>query len=79
MQIGTDIQGRPWLTFEAAQAGRIVTFDGDFTCVRKGARRVLHKSPNGLYFRCKCGTHLLDGQVDFGGGRFYVGVYPASA
>lgn len=78
MKIGTDMQGKPYLTFDQARAGRSVTFDGDFDCVRKSYRRRLHKSPNGLYFRCDCGTHLLDGQEDFGGGRFYVGVYPVA-
>lgn len=79
MRTGTDLQGRSWLTFDQAKAGRSVTFDSDFTCVRKGYRRQLRNSPNGLYFKCDCGTHLLDGQEDFDGGRFYVGVYPATA
>jgi len=75
--LGTDLQGRPYLTFAQARAGVSVTLDGDFTCARKGARKLLRKSSDGLYFRCDCGAHLLDGQEDFGGGKFYVGVYPA--
>jgi hypothetical protein len=78
MKIGVDRQSRLYLTFDQAKAGRSVSFDGDFDCVRKGDRRRLRKSPSGLYFRCDCGTHLLDGQEDFDGGRFYVGVYPAT-
>ena len=76
-KIGADLQGRRYLTFEEARAGRSVTLDGDFTCARKGQRKLLRKSPSGLWFRCDCGTHLLDGQEDFDGGRFYVGIYPS--
>lgn len=78
MQTGTDKQRRAYLTFDQAQAGVVVTFDGDFTCVARGVRQELRKSPDGLYFRCNCGSHLLDGQEDFDGGRFYVGVYPVA-
>lgn len=77
MRNGTDLQGRHYLTFGEAKAGLAVTVDGDFTCIRKGSRKLLRKRPNGLWFRCDCGVHLLDGQADFDGGRFYVGVYLA--
>lgn len=75
---GTDRQGRAYLTFEQAKAGRAVTFDGDFTCVRKGAVRKLRKSPKGLWFHCTGCTHLIEAQIDFDGGRFYVGLYPVA-
>lgn len=77
MRVGTDTNGRPYLTFKQAKAGRSVRLDGGFHCVRnKGAARQLRKGPSGLWFKCACGTHLLDGQADFDGGQFYVGVYP---
>jgi hypothetical protein len=73
----TDIKGRKYLTFKQARAGIKVELDGDFTCARKGSKKLLRKSPNGLWFRCDCGSHLLDGQEEYNGGKCYVGLYPS--
>jgi hypothetical protein len=74
---GTDLQGRKYLTFAEAKAGRSVILDGDFTCAKRGARKILRKSHRGLWFRCDCGKHYIEGQEDFDGGEFYVGLYRA--
>lgn len=80
---GVDLQGRRYLTFTQAQAGTPITVDGDFDCVRKGIQRVLIRDRRNLkgqqlWFRCDCERHYLDGQADFYGGRFYVGIYPVT-
>lgn len=80
MSSPTDLQGRPWLTFTEAKPGTAITFDGDFTCIKKGAVRTAQRDTTKprfcqLWFRCNCGRHYLDGQKDFDGGKFYVGIY----
>lgn len=71
----SDTFGRPYLTFDEACRGLRVELDGGFTCARKGARKTLRGRGDRLYFHCDCGHHFLDGQADFDGGKFYVGVY----
>ena len=80
---GKDLQGRRYLTFKQAKPGTLVQVDGDFTCIRKGARRTIKQDTTvpkwqRLWIHCDCGRHYLDGQADFDKGQFYVGIYSVS-
>jgi hypothetical protein len=70
-----DANGREWASADKLKAGDTVECDGDFTCIPAGATRVVCEDHNGLYIACADGKHYLDGQLDFGGGPFYVGLY----
>jgi hypothetical protein len=71
----TDKQGRAYLKIREAKPAMTVELDGDFSCVRKGAKRVLLADRNGgLFFNCQIGAHYLSGQRR---DNYYIGVYPA--
>ena len=71
-----DLQGREYLTTNQAKAGIEIEVDGDFTCIKKGEKRIINSSHEGvLSFECSEGHHDLDGQLS-DDGNYYVGLYP---
>lgn len=48
---------------DAVSPGTVLIADGGFTCMRPGAK-IVRRGPHGLYVRCGCGRHYLDGQLD---------------
>ena len=75
----TDVNGRKYATVLETKAGSVVQVDEGFTCIETGAQRTVKAGKEGLYIDCRCGEHYLDGQLDFDGGAFYVGLYPVEA
>jgi hypothetical protein len=69
-----DLQGNAYLLVSDATVGLEVQVDGDFTCIRPHARRVIKTHAQGIWIRCTAGKHFLDGQLS-DDGTAYVGVY----
>lgn len=68
------VEGREWyLPVADAAVGAWVHVDGDFTCIREGARRRIREDDAGLFINCHEGQHYLDGQIS-DCGEFYVGM-----
>ena len=71
---GKDNDGRPYATVAGTQVGTMLQADGDFTCLRKGAKREVLELGGELYVDCRDGGHLLAGQLSEDG-THYVGFY----
>lgn len=70
-----DTFGREYAKLSALQDGQHVILDTGFTCHKSGLTQV-HKNYKGeFFFKCKCGTHFLDGQLADDGDHL-IGVYP---
>lgn len=55
------------------KAGDTVFTDSVFDCMVAG-KRTVHEDNHGLYVKCGCGHHYLDGQLDFDGSDELVGI-----
>ncbi len=79
-----DLQGRPYVKVSQIKIGVTLQVDGDFTCLKKGAKRkVFNKNPDdksSFYIRCSAGYHYLDGQLkeDENGEAYLLGLYLVS-
>lgn len=74
---GHDLQGRRYLTVVETKTGQHIKFDDGFTCIGKGAKRMIHDAGgDGLYFYFTVGKHFLGGQISEDGACF-IGVYLA--
>jgi len=72
-----DLSGRPYATVASTKAGDVLEADGDFTCMREGAKLTVTDSEDGLMVPCRDGGHCLDGQIQSEDGTdFYMGLYP---
>lgn len=71
-----DRQGRKYATVEEVHEGLQLECDDAFTCISTGRVVTVNKDSVGLFIPCDEGRHYLDGQLDFDGGQFYVGLYP---
>jgi hypothetical protein len=69
----SDIKERRYAKLSELKEGDKIELDGDFTCQRKGVHFVHKDEHGGLYFNCREGRHLLDGQAD--DGEHCVGIY----
>lgn len=66
---------RPRVPKNAIKKGTWLQVDDCFTCVPPNAIvEVYGNEDYGLYFECREGRHLLDGQLDFETKTEYVGV-----
>lgn len=73
-----DLNGRAYATVEGTRAGDVLEADGDFTCIRKGAKLVVEEKDGYLSVPCRHGGHDLAGQISSEDGTsFYMGLYPA--
>jgi hypothetical protein len=64
-----------WISFEQVKEGQTIVADGGFTCMEAGPKLV-EAGDHGLFVRCQCGQHYLDGQID--DGDEVVGFHPES-
>lgn len=72
--------GRKWAHSSAVKVGDKLECDPGFTCVARGAVRIVKRDTSirgfgGLYIDCKDGQHFLDGQL--GDDGELDGMYPA--
>jgi len=58
------------------KVGDMVVADAGFTCLDPGEHRI-EEDHVGLYIRCQCGHHYLDGQVN--GSGHIIGISPKAA
>lgn len=68
-----DTSGRPWAKLSELKEGDKIELDSGFTCHAAGPIEVRADPKGDLYFPCKEGRHMLDGQAD--DGEHLVGVY----
>lgn len=70
----TDVSGRAYATVAEIKSGDYLEADGDFTCIKAGAKLLVQQGALGLYVTCSDGKHYLDGQNNADG--VYLGLYP---
>lgn len=76
----TDRQGRSYALISETKPGDWLEPDADFSCMKAGRARQVrllrHDAVySGLWIRCSCGRHHLDGQRK---GNYYLGLYPST-
>ena len=60
-----DNNGRDYARLSKLEPGDVIEVDNDFTCINGGTQTRIHAAADGaLYFACREGGHLLDGQLD---------------
>lgn len=51
------------MKIQEVKAGMTLIADGGFDCIDEGAQCVVETDGDGLFVKCRCGRHGLDGQV----------------
>ena len=70
-----DTNGRQYAEYSKLTPGFIVQVDSGMNCIPANATRVVQQDSYGMYIKCRCGHHYLDGQLA-DEGDFLVGIYP---
>jgi hypothetical protein len=73
---GADKIGRRYAKVADVDIGSKLVVDDGFACIKPRTVRHVWGNRTGLFVKCRCGRHYLDGQIEpHANGAFYVGMY----